>query len=302
MPLIRRLSTLVVSAVFGGSVLVGCVSSGSLVERGERIQTGKERFDGYFADVIELHGKVKELDSDLFPLRQPLTEAFDLNVDAPVPKLMAETRKRVERYKSFGVTVSLRLEPTPVVVLQKGELGQEEADEVTVKAIQEAAVRALATYREYGELLQLAIKLDGQREPLMEQLDKMGSQLADRKGAEAEILGAGRVLEEVQSKLTKDMRTCALVLVALAEAVETGAAEARDASCDEALAHHRPSKRPAAKGKRWGAGGWGSDTASEPRPTKPRGASPRAPTGGGGAAPPPPSPPPKKKSGGDFDM
>lgn len=292
MPVSSSVPKLLLLGAFAVMHGAGCVSSGSLVEKGERIQTGKNRFDGYFGDVIELSEKVKDLDSDLFPLRQPLTEAFAFEPDTPLVKLMAEVRARVEKYKGFGVTVSLRVSPNPTVVLHKGELGQEEADEITVRAIQESAVRALATYREYGELLEFATRLDDQREKLMEQLERLGSAVPERGRIEDEILGAGRVLASVQDKLFKDMRTCALLLVALGEAVETGAAESRDTLCDDALAHYRPRKQPARRGKKWGSGGWGSG------PAAPKG----RPSGGGASRPAPPPPSPPKKGGGDFDM
>ncbi|MBM4357799.1 MAG: hypothetical protein FJ096_06785 [Deltaproteobacteria bacterium] len=304
MPLTRRTRGLVTAVGFAVSVLVGCGGAGSLVERGDRIQTGKERFDGYFGEVIELHAKVKELDSDLFPLRQPLTEGLGIGADTPLPKLMAEVRERVERFRSFGVSASLRTSPNPSVVLHKGELGQEESDDVTLKAIQESAVRSLATYREYAELLQRATRLDDQRVKLMEQLERPSSEIADRSGVEAEILGAGRLLQEVQTKLLKDMRTCALLLVALGEAVETGANEARDAACDEALAHHRPSKQSLPRSKRWGSGGWTTGSSSVPpaRPVTPSRSSPApAAPSAPSAAPSRPASPPKKGTG-DFDM
>lgn len=269
----------------GSLFAAGCAGSDSLVEKGERVQTGKGRFDAYFGQVIELREKVKALDSDLFPLRQPLTEAYDMNVDSPLSKLMAETKKRLEKYKSFGVSASLRITPNPIVVLSQGDLSQDEADEVTLKAIQETAVRSLATYREYDQLLELAVRYDEQRSALIDQVEKFGSEVADKSKLENEILGAGRILAEVQSKLLKDMRTCSLLLVALSDAVDTGGATARDASCDEAMSHWKPLKRVARSGKR--SVGLG-------------------PRSGGGAAPTSPgpaaAPPAAKKPSGDFDM
>jgi len=284
MPMIRNALP---SLAFAGALfVVGCASTESLVEKGERIHTGKGRFDGYFGEVIELREKVKALDSDLFPLRQPLTEAYDKNVDTSLQVLMEETKNRVEKYKSFGVSVSLRISPNPIVVLVQGDLSQDEADEATLKAVQESAVRSLATYREYEQLLTLARRYDEQRNQLMEQLDKFGADFPDKSKAEAEILGAGRVLSEVQNKLLKDMRTCSLMLVALSEAIDTGGAVARDAQCDEAMAHWKPLKRPARMGGKR-AGGYA------PRPVGVS-APPSAPTAAPAA--------PKQKPSGDFDM
>ena len=268
----------------GACLLGGCGGTVSLIEKGQRIQTGKGRLDGYFGEVLDLREKVNGLDSDLFPLRQPLTEAYGLNVDTPLATLMVETRKRLESYKSFGVAASLRLTPNPIVLVVQGELSQDEADEVTLKAIQEAAVRSLATYREYAQFLEVAMHYDEQRTSLLEQVAKSGSEASDHAKLENEILGAGRVLAGIEGKLLKDMRTCSLMLVALSEAVDTGGGSTRDANCEEALAHWKPAKPPRNGGKRTGGSG-----------PAPRGA--RAPAG------PAPAPvPPPKKPAGDFDQ
>lgn len=267
-----------------GLAATGC-GGASMVERGERIQTGKGRVDAYFAEVIELRTKVKELDSDLFPLRQPLTEGFSVGVDTPLQALMEETRKRVEKLKTFGVTLSLRLSPNPTVVVVQGELSQEELDDSTMRAIQESAVRALTTFREYQELSRYAAKLDAQRNAMMDGLERAAPDASQRKQLEEEILGAGRVLQEVQNKLLKDMRTCSILLVALTEVVDTGAAEAHESACQEAMAHYKPPKTYRG-GARRGGGARPPTPAATPAPAPPR------PSGGGKP----------KKGGGDFDM
>lgn len=278
MPMIRHLCRLLL-VVATLAVLPACAGSDSLVEKGQRIKTGKDRFDGYFGEVIVLAKRVKELDSDLFPLRQPLVEAFDVPVDAPLPKLMEITRERVSKFKAYGVTTSLRITPNPIVVLHQGEFGHDDVDELTLRAVQESAVRALATYRDYAEMLTLTNQLDERRSKLMDQLEQLGPGLADRVRIETEILGAGRILEKVRTKLLGDMRTCSWLLVALSEAVDTGGATNRDASCDEAMAHWKPARRSYRRGPAKNAGS----------------PAPRPPSGGG-------APAPAKKGGGDFDM
>jgi hypothetical protein len=272
-PLLRSLF------VAASLALAGCASGDSLVEKGQRLRTGKDRFDVYFGEVVELSERVKRLDSDLFPLRQPLTEAFDVGVDTPLSRLMEVTRERIAKLKAFGVTTSLRLAPSPIVVVHHGDFSQDEVDEVTLRAVQEAAVRALTTYREYAQDLETATRLDETRAKLAEQLEKLGPNQPDRAKVEAELRGTARVLANVQGKLLTDMRTCSLMLVALSEAVDTGGAAGRDASCDEAMAHWKPARRSYGRGRVRGSA-----------PPAARGPS------GGGAAPPP------KKGGGDFDM
>jgi hypothetical protein len=276
----------------------GCATGDSLMEKGERVETGRGRFDSYFGEVADLRNKVKGIDSDLFPIRQPLTEEFSLGVDTPLQKIMEETRKRVEKLRTFGVVLGLRISPQPVVLVEAGELGQEEGDEGALKAIQEAAVRALATYRQYQELSQLATKLDDQRNELAASIEKLPPDFDKKSLIENEIVGAGRVLQEVQNKLLKDSRTCALFLVALAEAVDSGGIDAHEQACSEAKAHWKPPRRPPNKrgpGKRPAAG-------AVARPAAGPAAGPRPGPGPAAVAPPPPPPPPRPKAGGDFDM
>jgi hypothetical protein len=275
-----------------------CLPSRSLLEKGEKVETGKGRYDAYFGQVAELRDKVKALDSDLFPIRQPLTEEFHLDVDAPLPRIVEETKKRAEKMKSFGVLLGLRLTPTPVVVVIQGELKGEDGDDGALKAVQEAAVRSLATYREYQELVRLADKLDEERAQLAEGLDKIEAE-EEKALVENEILGAGRVLTEIRNKLVKDERTCALFLVALADAIETGATEQHEESCTDAMAHYKPPKKP---GKGPARGAPAAATRWRPPPGAGRPAAPPVARPAGPVAAPPPPAAPRPKPGGDFDM
>jgi len=257
--------------------LVGCAPTDSLVEKGQRLRTGKDLLDAYLGEVLELSQRVARLDSDLFPLRQPLTEAFDVNVDTPLERLLDITRERIAKLKSFGVTTSLRITPSPIVLVHHGDFSHDEVDDVTLRAVQESAVRTLTTYREYAQDLELARRLEEARAKLDEQAARLGQTSPERAKVEAELAGSRRVLGKVQSKLLAEMRTCSLMLVALAEAVDTGGATGRDASCDEAMAHWRPPRRSHGR-------------------ARVRGSAPTRSPAGVGAAPP------AKKGGGDFDM
>ena len=259
------------------SLLVGCAATGkTLLEKGESFNVGRSKFDAYFNDVAELRDKVKSFDSDLFPVREPLVEEMDLNVDISLPMLMVKTSKRVVKLKNYGVTLNLRLTPNPIVVVQTGELEKDEKDEGLLKAVQESSTRALSIFREYQQLLQLAAELDAQRNKLAEQIDKLPARFEKKDLIEVEIVGAGRVLQEVERKLLRDTRTLSHFLLALASAVDTGAAEAQDTQCAEALAAHKPKRRGRGRGR-----------------GRPGGRRP-----GGGR----PKPPTKPAGGDDFDM
>jgi hypothetical protein len=231
------------AALFLGSV--GCFGpSSSALERGEPLTTGQQRFDDYFAQVAALRDKVQGFDSDLFPVRQPLTEQLGLNSDASMRELMAKVRERADKLRSFGLTMGLVLSPTPKVVTQKGKLDADVEDERVVLAVEDSAKRAYTTFKEFGELARQAATLDAQRGGLAEHIDKLDATDPNRGVIEDEIVAAGRVLEQAQDKLLKDSRTLGLYLMWLSEAVDTGAAASQDKECEQAIAGKPPTKKP----------------------------------------------------------
>lgn len=256
----------------------GCLfSTGSLIEKGERVETGRSRFDTYFEEVSALRDDVDKLDEDLFPLRQPLVEELDVSVDIGLGPLLSTTKQRVSKAKDFGVTMTLRLRPTPLVMQGRGDVEAEDKQATLVKAIEESANRAMKTFEEYTALLDRAAALDKKRGELAERIDKLPPDV-DRDLVEREIKGAGVVIRRSEKKLIQSTRTISHFLIGLVAAVDTGATESHQARCDEAIAFFDENKKkpPAPKPKpRW-----------RPQPG-PRPAAPR---------------PTPKPGGGDFEM
>jgi len=244
--------------------------SESALEKGEQVSTGEKRFDDFFTEVAALRDKVAGFDSDLFPVRQPLTEQLELNTDITMPELIAKVRERAEKLRSFGLTMALVLMPTPKMMSQKGNLETDVADERVVVAVEESAQRAFTTFKEFGALMLQATALDAQRADLAEAMDKLPADDPNRDTIKSEIVGAGRVLQVAEEKLLKDSRTLGLYLVWLSEAVDTGAAPKIGDGCPT---------EPAAAAK----------TPKKPGP-KPQGPGPKGPT------------PPRPPGGDDFEM
>jgi hypothetical protein len=268
-------------------LLPGCLGkSESKIEKGETVETGRRNFDEYFAEVTELRQKVEGLDSDLFPLRKPLVESMELDVDVALGSLLEETRKRVTKYRDYGISLTLQLRPTPQVIEDRGDLEPDQDDESLVKAIEESAQLAMQVFVEYTQLLNKASELDAQRSELAERIDKLPPNI-DKELVGRELVGAGRVLKKTEEKLLRDTRTVSHFLIGLVDAVDTGAMTARQTKCDEAIAAVKSDPKPAPKPPR-GRGG-----VPRPRPVVPR------PTG---PAQPVPAPPPRPKPGGDFEM
>ena len=215
---------------------LGCGARESKLENGESVKTGKRSFDAYFKEVASLRDNVQSLNSDLFPIREPLVEHMDVSVDVSLIELMAETRKRIQKFKDYGVTLNLRLTPEPIVIKERGDLEEDESDDALIKAIQEAANRAKSSYSEYNQLLAMADDLEGKRNNLANRIDKIPTSDPARGTIETEIVAAGRVLDKVEKKLRRDTRTLAHFMVALADAVDTGAVSTRDTKCEDALA------------------------------------------------------------------
>jgi hypothetical protein len=246
---------------------VACVGTkGSLLERGESVTCGQKRFDDYFDAVAQLRDKVEGIDSDMFPVRQPLTEQLESGVDTSMAELLAKLRDRVEKLRGFGMTMALTLSPEPRVVVQKGKLEADLKDERLALAVEDSAKRALTTFKELGQLLAKASELELARAELAERINKLDPKEPNRDLIEDEVVGAGRVLDKAQQKLLGDSRTLALYLISLSLAADTGAT-APDVQCAE----------PSGKGAK--------------KPPK---------TGPGPKGPPPPPRPPT--GGEDFEM
>lgn len=241
-----RLHVPTIVRVLGSCALIGlaaCASTpDSLLESGEHVTTGKKRFDAFFDQVAEVRDKVEGFDSDLFPVREPLTDEMQLDVDVTMAELLAKVRQRAVKFRDFGVTLNLRLTPDPKLLRAQGKLEVDDKDARVLNAIEESARRGLTTFREYAKLLERTTELERQREDLAERYDKLSETDPERDRIRAEILGAGRVLDEAEGKLLRDSRTLGMYLIALADAVDTGAVEAQEQACEE---QKKPAKKPA---------------------------------------------------------
>jgi len=228
-------------------LLPACFAGISQLETGKKVNTGKKQFDSYFDAVATLRDDVEELKSDLFPIREPLIDELDLKVKIELDALIAAVRKRAKKVKDYGVMLNLRLTPEPKVLHVKGKLDVDPKDEGMMRAVEEAANRAMTTFKQYSQLLQTIVQLDERRDKLAETIDKLAEDDPKRDIIETEIVGAGRVLAKAERKLRRDSRTLALFLVALADAVDTGALGSLEEQCREAI-EAKP-KKPAPR--RW---------------------------------------------------
>jgi hypothetical protein len=231
---------------------LGCAgSSGSQLERGETVESGEQRFDAYFTEVATYRDKVEGFDSDMFPVREPLTKQLEADVDVSMSDLVAQVRDRAAKLRAYGLTMSLVLEPEPRMLTIQGNLEADMKDQQVVAAIEESARRAHSTFRELVQLLGQGDDLERKRAEVAERLDKLDSTSPNRDLIEDEIVGAGRVITSSKQKLLRDSRTLALYLMSLADAADTGAATAKQQECEEAIAGKPRTKpgKPAKPGK-----------------------------------------------------
>lgn len=273
----RRVPRRTLGALLSLALLAGCIGGrDSLIEKGERVETGRRQFDAYFEEVGDLRDAVEKLDPDLFPLRQPLVEELDLSVDVALGDLLDATQKRVTKVRDFGISMTLQLRPTPRVIDERGELEADDKQETLIKAIEESANRAMQSYTQYSELLEKANELGKQRADLADRIDKLPPTV-DKDLVEREIVGAGVVIRDAENKLLRNTRTISHFLVGLVTSVDTGATASHETRCAEAIAFHEENKKkpqPKKPTPRW-----------RPRP----GTRPAAPA-------------PRPKPGGDFEM
>jgi hypothetical protein len=265
--------------------LPGCLGRGeSKIENGETVTTGRRQYDAYFEKVSELRDSVEKLDSDLFPLRQPLVEELSLDVDVALSVLLAATKERVAKMRDFGVSMTLQLRPTPRVIEDKTGLEADEKQATLIKAVEESANRAMQSYEQYAAMLDEAGALEKQRSDLADRIDKLPPNV-DKSLIEREIVGAGVVLRDTEKKLLGNTRTITHFIVGLVSSVDTGATEGYDAKCAEAIALQGDKNKPTPKPKP----GWRPPAGPRPAP-RPR------------PAPGPRPAPAPKPGGGDFEM
>ena len=245
------------------------------------MDSGRRSFDEYFEAVGELRDEVDALDSDLYELREPMIDALETDVEISLPALLDETRRRAGKFRDFGVTLNLRLTPNPKLVRAYSELEPDERQLSMLAAVEESAHRGMKTFRQYSGLLERAVALEAKRAELAEEIDRLPASFTQKDLVEREIVGAGRVLRQIETKLSRDTRTISHFMLGLAAAVDTGAWDGHEEKCAEAIAAFDEKKKKDKKGGKWGKG---------------RGR--RPPRGG----PRPPRPPPTPPAGGDFEM
>lgn len=259
----------VLGCILGCVPLTGCVGhSESLIVQDQRVDSGRREFDSYFEEVDDLRDQVEGLDSDMFAIRERLVEELDVSPDIALGTLLEKTRKRVEKAKGYGTALTLTLSPQPRIIVVAGESGDERDDRFGT-AVEQSAEKALDKFKAYTELLELASALDSRRNELAERIDKLPKQYQDKRGLlETEIVGAGEVLRDVESKLLRDTRTLSHFLVGLTTAVNSGGLESRSQSCDEAIAFMEEEKKKEKTKAKW-KGRWRGRPTGKPAP-KPR--------------------------------
>lgn len=231
--------------------MMGCTVSGrGLVEYADSVDTGKRRYDAYFEAIIELRDAVSELNSDLFPVREPLVETLELDVDVALATLVEKVREQVAKQRDYGVLLNLRLMPRPKLVVERGTFEATESDERLVRSIEESANRALSTYKKYRALLSTVQQLGKRRSMLANRLGDLEAGYPKRDLVEAELVASGRVLRSAAKKLFGDTRTLSFFMIALADATDTGAATKVDEKCEAALSNRRPRRRSRRRGRR----------------------------------------------------
>jgi hypothetical protein len=281
------------------ALAIGCAASNqSLLEKGDRVDSGRRDFDQYFEEVAELRDDVKKLDDkQLFLMREPLIESMEIDPEINLATLLDETRRRVGKLRDFGITLDLLLTPQPKMVIDRGEMNSED-DKGLPQAIQESAERAMTFFKQHQELLERVAVLESKRAEAAERLDKLPTEYEKREMLETEIVGAGRVLGGVREQLLDNTQGIAHFLVGLSTVSDTGARTAYDDRCERAIAvydeQEQKKQQRASWQKRHGSRAARPAPAPQARPQ----ARPRP------APAPRPAPPPTTRPavGGDFEM
>lgn len=255
----------------------GCAAREARVERGELVKTGDREFDAFFAELHELGKKTEAAEKKERKARGELAEALGLKPDAEADASVEAALDKARAHKDEGLLLHLRLTPEPKVVTaregSRGRKAQPEAVEALARAIELATKSEIELSRELDELAERAASLESKRRELVERTQSIkGKRPTEKRAIKHELEAAEEVLRRAEERSRRTAGLASKFVLDLAQAVETGAAEAPPSAPPPpaAVAKGRPAgKRP---GKPSGSKPARGATKPASAPAKPAGA------------------------------
>jgi hypothetical protein len=270
--------------------MTGCFGKAATkIEAGEAPSTGESTYDEFFAAVLKARDEAKKAEEDASSTRQDLARALGTDGDA----LLEKAAERAKKLHDYGVLMHLQLLPsTRLVVKKSGDAPEGNDADGLVRGVESAAGRSMELAKRLADLSAQAARLEKQRAELREgAAQKLEGAAASKRGEiEKELDGSKVVIEEAGAATARAAGSATRLLVDLARAVETGAADADGPPPPEAC------PPPNAKGAKKGGAPPPRGRASKPPASSPR---PAASAPAPAASPAPAKKPARKGKGSD---
>jgi hypothetical protein len=264
-----RVSELFLVAALGlGMSSAACGGpSPARVEQGQPVSTGDADFDAFFKQVDEARTESMRADKDVAQARAALITALGLPADAGLDVTVKEAGDRAKKLKDeSSVLLHLELTPEARLVSTKGK-PLDDKGEATLKAVEEAAKSSIAVMQRLNKIAARVAELQSARRGLREKTRATFGGRAEE--IERELDASEGVLARAAELGDKSAGLASQFVLALAGAVETGAAPGKAGALAGGPGRGKPAQGKAGGKAPGGKQGGAADRASGAGATAP---------------------------------
>lgn len=210
------------------ALAVGCATPVPRVARGEAMTTGNTTFDDFFVAVRQVRSEALAAAADEDATHAGLVKALGLEPKTKRGLAVDESGLRSKRFMEKGVLLHLEIAPEARMLTARGKVDLGPDGEGLIKSMEEAAKTALEMRKRFASVAARAAELEKRRVDLRGQAQAAFREDPQAKRDEviAELDAAQAVLADALEKANVSAGSAARFVVELAQAVETGAAEA----------------------------------------------------------------------------
>ena len=217
-----------ISAIAITATISGCATPIPRVARGESMTTGNATYDEFFTSVQKVRSEALAAATEEDTTHAGLVKALGLEPKTTRELAVDETGLRSKRFVEKGVLLHLEIAPEARMLSVRGKTDLGPDGEGLIRSMQDAAKGALEMRRRFAIVASHAADLEKKRVDLRGQAPATfrDDPQAKRDEIIAELDAARAVLTEAQEKANASAGSAARFVVELAQAVETGAADA----------------------------------------------------------------------------
>jgi len=208
--------------------LTACAPPVPRVVRGEVLTTGQTTYDEFFVAVREVRSEADAATADEEASHAPLLKALGLEAKSRAALAVDESGTRARSLKERGLLLHLEIAPEAKLLAAKAKADPGLENEPILRALEDAAKTSLEMRKRFAAVAARAADLEKRRADLraQAQADFRSEPQARREEVIAELDAAQGVLADALAKANASAGAASRFVVELAQAVETGAADA----------------------------------------------------------------------------